>query len=130
MAGSGGGFMGLGMMNALGTMWSGFAAADQVKKKNDEEIRRQLEQGKQQIGRAAAVGAASGVEFNSASLQAYLGNMSEQFAKHAMWQKEASNATQADILFSAGASSITDFAKAAHTDAQANNWWQEPKGPR
>lgn len=92
----------------------------------DEKLRRMKLEQDQVLGRTTAAGAASGVEFDSTSLQGYLASMGAEFRAErsyaSMMAKEGIDAaSQANGFQLAG-----DIGSSLFRFGSANNWWRTP----
>jgi hypothetical protein len=121
--------LGVSGLGALGSFVSTQLSADQMRADTREQVRRLELQQKQVLGEATARGAASGVEFGSASLSTYLDAMTQEFKREAEWAREtgyrAANATAASGALRLG----SDVAGSLFQYGAANNWWRQPAAP-
>jgi hypothetical protein len=108
----GGGLLGAGM-----AWWQGNEAsklqrqqADLQRQTTDEQVRRATAGAEQQMGLGRAAAAASGLDFNSTSLQGYLSAMNTELRAQIDWTRQAGYA-QADAM-----------QRGADLSSSANNW--------
>jgi hypothetical protein len=110
-----------------GSLASYFGRQDQarlMRRETDEQVRRFEAGAEQRIGMARAAGAASGIEFESRSLQDHLGAMTEEFRRQAQWMREPGyrQARGTDQASTFGL--IGDLGGAMLGFGAANNWWR------
>jgi hypothetical protein len=127
-----------GIAGGLFGLFSGSKAADlqeqaaRMKRLQvDEEVRRFDAQAEQQTGIAEAIGAASGVDFQSESLQKYLSDMTSEFRRQSSWLKEAGYAEADAINKSAGLTrdstalkTITDIGSSLFQFSKDMDWFK------
>jgi hypothetical protein len=90
----------------------------------EEELRRKKAQDAQLLGQATASGAASGVEFDSSSLQGYLGEMKAEMARQLEWQRKAGETNIDNGSTASGIGLFTDLAGTMNNLAKQNNYWK------
>jgi hypothetical protein len=104
----------------------GNAADRQRRRELDEQLRRFDKEAAQRLGETRAVGAASGIEFGSRSLQAYLSEMNWEFRRQADLMRQTGE-LEIDLgrqgrmfdLASGVGGALLQF-------GQSQNWWQKP----
>ena len=112
----------MGVLGAFSSLWSGFAQSDAIQKKAQEEQRRAHLEHSQVLGTTRAVGASSGVEFSSVSLQNYLSTMDTEFRKQEQWALNAAQDQAGSILTASAFKAQSDIFKSAFDYGQASNW--------
>lgn len=118
--------LGVGLVNAGLSIKSGLDAASLKRQAAREAARRLKLSHDQVIGEATARGAASGVEFESSSLQTYLSTMTNEFR----WQEsyalkasmEEANALERSALWGG----LGDAAGSMFSYGAQNNWFKKP----
>ncbi len=133
------GALGAGILGAGASFWGNLQqagllreAANLQRQTTDEEVRRFEAQKNQTIGTATAIGAASGVEFQSGSLQKYLSDMAEEFRKQTDWMKAAGYEKAANLERSADIATVAapfklfgDVGASLFRFGESQNWWQK-----
>jgi hypothetical protein len=115
--------LGVSAAGTAGKLWSAFKGSSERRLEVREQLRR-FEAGAQQtLGSTRAAGAAAGIEFDSRSLQDYLGEMASEFRQQAEWMRRA--ARTGDRLGRQGAvlDALTGFGGAFLTYGAQSNWW-------
>ncbi len=83
-------WMALGLtVSAAGSWWLNRDRARMQRAETDEAVRRFTAEGEKRLGMARAAGAASGVEFESGSLQTYLGEMAAELRRQVEWMRKS-----------------------------------------
>jgi sugar phosphate isomerase/epimerase len=125
------------MVAALGVQVAGqvagyFAGQDAERERRRaalEEVRRRDRERAYTLGLAKARGAASGVEYESGSLQASLADMAAEFERQSFSERRAAR-RGAELGEQANALGLaTGLGNAFFQFASSNNWWQS-SGPR
>jgi hypothetical protein len=116
----------LGVMaaSAARSWWSGHQQADEQRRVTDEQLRRMRLDQERVLGTARARGAASGIEYESGSLQTLLAGMESEFARQRAWAKRAGYQNAAMTNQAAGFNFIADLGQSLTQYGQANNWWR------
>jgi hypothetical protein len=98
--------------------------ADAMARQAAEELRRKKLQDEQVFGQATAGAAASGADFESSSLQGYLGEMKAEMLRQQEWQRRA-GATNAGNVSTAGTFGlVSDLGSTLSSFAKDNNYWR------
>jgi hypothetical protein len=117
--------LGLGALNAGFDFLGGMDRADKIKKETEEMVRRFTIQGQKTVGQATALGAASGVDSESASLTKYLTDMSAEFQRETDWLRSSGEA-QADAAKMSGMfQGFGQLGSSLFSFGSANNWFKE-----
>ena len=117
---------GVGLLSGIFSYLGSQEQARAMRRKAAEELRRKQLQDAQVLGQATAVGAASGVEFDSSSLQGYLGEMRAEMLRQQEWQR-ASGETNAGNVSQAGTIGlISNLGSTFSSFAKDNNHWRTP----
>ena len=107
-------------------LWGELDGSAQRKRETEEAVRRMKLRQAQYLGVATSRAAASGVEFGSESIQAYLGGMAEQFRMESEWAMKnglsIADAQSTAAYLNAGAGIV----KAGADFAKSQNWFQTP----
>lgn len=101
-------------MNVLGGVFSYFGKMQQAKAiraQAKEEDRRQALSDAQTVGTAVGLGAASGIEIGSTSLQTYLTAMQAEMAKRRGWALGAAGRSAGAMENAAALGAVTDVMK-------------------
>jgi hypothetical protein len=98
--------------------------ARQMRRETDEEVRRFQRQADFRLGAARAAGAASGIEFESRSLQDYLGDMTSEFQRQAQWMRDAGYRKAAGVDQASTFGLVSDLGGSMFSFGAANNWWR------
>lgn len=110
--------------SSVGSWWLSRDRARLQRRETDEQLRRFNAEAEQRLGMARAAGAASGVEFESESLQNYLDSMSTEFRRQAEWMRRAGY-RGARITEQAGNFGlVSDLGSSMIRFGQSNNWWR------
>lgn len=118
--------LGLTVAKGVSSLLSGQEAARQKRAETTEAVRRLRLDQSRTLGQAQAVGAASGVEFSSASTQTYLASMSAEFKREADWMTRAGSAQASAASNAAGFNLATDLGAGLFQFGASNNWFREP----
>ena len=117
-----------GLAGAAYGWWNSSQQSAEQRRVLNEQLRRQKMQQAQVLGTATARGAASGIEFESASLQGLLSEMQAEFDRQNAWTRRsgmaAANATDAAGKFNF----VADLGSSLFRFGGANNWWRSPPG--
>ena len=110
-------------------LWGDLTGANQRKAETEEAVRRMKLRQAQYLGQATSRASASGVEFDSESIQTYLSGMAEQFRMESDWAAK-NGATLADAQATAGWLGFGNaVVKAAGDFGASQNWFQTPSEP-
>lgn len=90
----------------------------------EEELRRRKMQDAQVLGQATAAGAASGVDFESTSLQSYLGSMQAEMKRQQEWQRKSAATNAGNMSTASTVGLFTDMGGTLSSFAKANNYWR------
>lgn len=115
---------GIGLIGGVASFLGKQDQARQLARENEEALRRKKAQDAQVFGAATAAGAASGIEFESGSLQNYLGVMQAEMRRQQEWMRQAGAAGVSALRSSAGFGLATDAFGALNGYAKANNYWR------
>lgn len=116
--------LGLGALSA-GTSW--FARQSEAKAlraQTEEQVRRMQARNAQTLGQGTAAGAASGVEFDSGSLQSHLSAMSEEFRRQEDLVRQAGMASADATSLAGSLGLVTDLGGALFKYGSDNNWFR------
>lgn len=118
--------LGASAVGAAARYFGGQDSARLMRRETDEEVRRfQLEAGRR-VSTARAEGAASGVAFDSNSLQTYLADMSAEFEREAQWMRDSGYARARGVDQASTVGLVGDLGGAMFQYGAANNWWRKP----
>lgn len=98
-----------------------------MRRETDEELRRTTLANQQRLGAARAAGAASGVEFESKSLQDYLSAMDTEFRREQDWMRKAGTFRARQVEAAGVWSLVGGLGGSAMSYGASNNWWQSSK---
>lgn len=116
--------LGVGAASAAGSWWLSRERSRLQRAETDEQLRRFDAEAEKRLGMARAAGAASGVEFESGSLQTYLGEMAAELRRQVEWMRKAGYAG-ARITDQAGTFGlVSDLGSSLFRFGQSNNWWR------
>lgn len=115
---------GVGIAGSAASWWLGNKAVDAQRDTAMEEERRREKERAYVLGEAKARGAASGVEFESGSIQRYLADMTTEFGRQHQWavdqaDRGASIGKDANLLGAA-----TGIGSSLFGYGKASNWFQ------
>jgi hypothetical protein len=113
-------------LGALGGLFSWFGSQDQaarMRAQAAEELRRKKLADEQRLGAATAAAAASGVEFESPSMQIYLRAMKEEMARQQEYQRSAGAANAGAVGAAGDIGLFTNFGSTLFNLGRANSWW-------
>jgi hypothetical protein len=114
------------IVGTVASLWGELDGSAQRKRETEEAVRRMKLRQEQYLGNATSRAAASGFEFDSSSIQAYLGGMAEQFRMESEWAMKngmkIADAQATGAWLNAGAGLIKD----AGDFAKSQNWFQTP----
>jgi hypothetical protein len=116
--------LGINAASAGASWWLGNQRADMQRAETDESVRRFQLDRERILGRARAGGAASGVAFESSSLQGYLKTMTDEFQRQAEWMRRAGYAGADITRTSATLGFVGDLGSSVFRFGAANNWWK------
>lgn len=117
---------GVGLLGGLSRYFGSQEQARRMRAQTDEQIRRMRAQQDQQLGLARAAGAASGIEFESPSLQLHLDNMSAEFQRQRDWLAKTGAQGSSDVSSAGTFGLISDLGGSLYGFGKANNWWRKP----
>lgn len=116
---------GAGIAGSVAQWWLGNKAADAQRSAALEEERRREKERQYVLGEAKARGAASGVEFESGSIQSYLSDMTAEFGRQHQWAIDQANRA-AELGKTANTVGLfTGIGSSLFGYARANNWFQQ-----
>ncbi len=101
------------------------AKSARIRAQTEEQLRRTKLQQEQQLGYAQAAGAASGVEYDSPSLQLHLASMSAEFQRQRDWLAKTGAQQAGDISSAGTAGLVGDLGGTLFSFGKANNWWRK-----
>jgi hypothetical protein len=117
--------LGLQGASAAYSWWNSREQARQQRRETDEAVRRFEADAEKRLSGARAAGAASGIEFESSSLQTHLTVMRDELAREAAWMRE-NGATVSGATERAGDFQLVgDLGGALFSYGNANNWWRK-----
>lgn len=120
--------LGVGVAGAAASWWNRRDQARQQRAETREQVRRFELDAARTVGLARARGAASGVEFESRSLQDHLSAMTEEFRRQALWMRETGYRSASITDEAAGFGLVADLGSSVIGLGNANNWWRRPPG--
>lgn len=115
---------GVGLLGGVFSYLGKQSQAQAMRAQAEEELRRRKMADAQTLGQATAAGAASGIEFESGSLQNYLGSMRAEMQRQQEWQRRAGAANASNVSTAATLGLVTDFAGTLDSYARSNNYWR------
>lgn len=115
---------GLGLASGVFSYLGKQAQADAMRAQKEEELRRQKLKNEQVLGEATAAGAASGIEFDSASLQGYLGNMKAEMARQLEWSRRSGSTNAGNVDAASTFGLLTDIGGTFSNLAKDNRYWR------
>lgn len=118
--------LGLGILKAGYSYSAGMKAADQRKEGVLEAARRLRLENDYTLGAARAAGAASGVEYESASIQTYLGTMEREMRLQENLNTKAGLDEVSAMETAAKFNIFTDSVGSIFSFGKANNWFKTP----
>ena len=114
------------VVGTIAGLWGELDGSNQRRAETEEAVRRMKLKQAQYLGTATSRAAASGVEFGSESVQAYLTGMADQFRKESEWALKSgltvADAQATGAWLNAGAGLV----KNAGDFAKSQNWFQTP----
>lgn len=118
--------LGVGLAKTGFSLFSGLEAADRKRAAAREAARRLRLEHDYTLGAARAAGAASGIEFESASLQTYLTTMTDEFRRQEDFNLKAGLDEASAMETAAGFNAFTDTVGSLFSFGQSNNWFKTP----
>lgn len=115
---------GMGLLSGVFSYFGKEAQADAMRAQAEERARRQKLQDEQVLGKATAGAAASGVEFESGSLQTYLTEMQAEMQRQREWARAAASENAGNVDAAAGFGLATDVGGTLFGYAKDNNFWR------
>jgi hypothetical protein len=115
---------GLGVAGAFGSFFGKKAQAAEMRRQTLEQVRRDQFQHNTTVGQARTLGAGSGIEYESASLQDYLKNMHDEFKRQEQWTLRSGMKQASAVSSSALFGLIGDLGGTMTQFGAANNWFQ------
>jgi hypothetical protein len=115
---------GVGLLGGIFSYLGKQNQADAMRRQQAEELRRKKLQDAQVLGQATAAGAASGVEFDSSSLQGYLGTMKSEMGRQLAWQAAAGSDNASNVDTASMFGLITDLGSTLNGYAKDNRYWR------
>jgi hypothetical protein len=116
----------LSAISAGASLISAFGQSSAQRRQTDEQVRRMQAQAAQTVGTTQAAGAASGIEFDSNSLQAHLAAMKAEFERQATWTRRAGYAAADATAISGVLGAGGDLGGSLFRFGAANNWFKTP----
>jgi hypothetical protein len=114
------------VIGTVASLWGELDGSNQRRRETEEAVRRMKLRQEQYFGNAVARSAASGVEFDSSTIQTYLTGMADEFRRESEWAMKngmrIADAESTTAWLGAGAG----LAKAGADFAQSQNWFQSP----
>lgn len=117
---------GLGAGSAILGAKYGFDQADQQRAETAEQVRRFNLIAQRTASEATALGNASGITGDSASLTTYLSAMQKEFSRQADWTKEAGDIRADNTEMSTLFGTAGDLGGSMFKTGAANNWFRQP----
>lgn len=114
------------VVGSISALFGGLSAADRKRQETEEAVRRMKLRQEQYLGTATARAAASGVEFDSSSIQTYLTGMADEFRRESEWALKNGMQQASDITTGAFLSAGAGLAQAGFGFAASQNWFQSP----
>lgn len=126
--------LGLGALSAGRSWYAKQSEASALAEQGGEQLRRLRAQHAQTLGQGRAAGAASGIEFDSGSLQTHLSAMAEEFRRQEDLVRRASQGGVAATTLAGSLGLVSDLGGALFKYGSDNNWFKTPqltptKGP-
>jgi hypothetical protein len=118
--------LGVSAAGAAASWWNRQQQADAQRDELEEALRRARAEKERVLGETRARGAASGVEFESASLQRYVGDMSAEFDRRIEWLRSSGMRAASLTGRAANMGLVTDLGGSLFQYGQSNNWWKKP----
>lgn len=115
---------GVGLLGGISKYLGSQAQADAMRAQKEEELRRKKLQDAQVLGQATAAGAASGIEFDSTSLQGYLGEMKAEMVRQQEWQRRAASTNAGNVSAAGAFGLVGDLGSTISSFAKDNNYWR------
>lgn len=114
--------------SALNSYFNAQGQAREQRRETAEQLRRTRAEHARTLGVASARAAASGVEYESGSIQKLLSDMTTEFWRQEEWMRNR-GATSADITSQASRYGlVSDLGQSLFSFGQSNNWWRAPPG--
>ncbi|SRR6266540_1166542 len=117
--------LGLQGASAAYSWWRSRDQASQQRAETAESLRRFEEESKRRLSTARAAGAASGIEFESGSIQDSLAKMSAEFGRQAEWIRTAGDRKASSTEMAGNFGLVGDLGGALFGYGNANNWWRD-----
>lgn len=115
---------GLGLASGIFKFMGSQAQADAMRAQRAEELRRKKLADAALLGEATAAGASSGVEFDSSSLQGYLGAMKAEMQRQQDWMARAGDTNAGNVSLAGTFGLLSDVGGTLSSYAKANNYWR------
>lgn len=115
------------VIGSIATLFGGLSAAERRRAETAEAVRRMKLRQEQYFGVATSRAAASGVEFDSESIQTYLTGMADEFRRESEWALKNGMQQASDIQTGAILQAGAGLAQAGFGFAASQNWFQTPK---
>lgn len=116
----------IGAVSAGAQLWSGFGAAGAKKAQVREQTRRMDLERQKTVSEATALGVASGITSDSASLQTYLASMNEEFKRQIDTFRRSGFQDAEAMRTSAVLGAGTTLASSLFSYGAATKWGQAP----
>ncbi len=120
------GAAGLGVVGAFGSFFGKRSQAREVRRQTREQVRRLQADNNQTLGGARVAGAGSGIEFESTSLQDWLGAMDSEFTRQEQEVLRSGMKAASSVSSAAGWGLLGDLGGTMMQFGQANNWFRQP----
>ncbi len=104
--------------------WNAQSQAAQQKLELIETMRRLRLGQKQTMGKAVSRGAASGIEFDSGSLQTFLAAMQDEFDRQADWLRRSGGKSVSATQQAGNWNFASDLGSSMFQFGESNNWWR------
>ncbi len=112
------------MLQVAGGLWSIGSGLTEMGRLSAERLRRMKLANAQTLGSATAMGAASGVEFTSESIQRHLQTMASEFQKQETDFQYGADQAATNMAMSTGLNMLSDVGKGVADQGKADNWWR------
>lgn len=118
--------LGTGLLKGGFSLMAGSEAATRKRRAVEEASRRLRLDHERTLSTTRAVGAASGVAFESASLQTYLTTMTDEFRKQEDFTRKAGLDEASALQDAAGINLFSDTLGSLFSFGARNNWFKSP----
>lgn len=116
---------GIGLASGIAKYLGSRATSQAMVAQSAEELRRKKLRDASVLGETQAAGAASGVEYDSTSLQNYLTAMQTEMTRQQEYMRRSGATNAGNVAAAGGFGLVTDIASSMSTLAKQNNYWRE-----